>query len=441
MKLDVSNTSTDINSFEEVEFKDKQDDTGLIIGTASLSRFVENISHNQESIIDVKNGDKEPIKVWLGDKLYERVEAVDGEFILKIPSTQLDRLEDGTFRVRASYKDTDIMDSKEVTIDQESIDIDSRPQWLKGLSNDTDMDIPLPIFYPQFPTISIWLGEKLYENIEAINKEVTLTYGNDTITVPFTQLDSLEDGSYKVSDSYIDSHYIPKELLGISSIWSEHNEKDIQDITDPVYSPIKPGPMEDNTTAHLEIDAKIEDDIQDIIEPVYSPIKPGPMEDNTTAHLETDLKVEDDIQPMIAFMGKGDDGLDLYYTTNTETPLPESVYFHMEFEGINDVNDIISLEQEGNLSLNLDYEEIDNTEKMSQDSSKELLDISGIWFDNDNIDMTLLDEIDKQDGVTPTKPKELDIQEVLNKEIDQLDSYNTHLEMDNTIDSLVLDDL
>jgi hypothetical protein len=113
----------------------------------------------------------------------------------------------------------------------------------------------------------------------------------------------------------------------------------------------------------------------------------------------------------------------------------------MEFEGINDVNDIISLEQEGNLSLNLDYEEIDNTEKMSQDSSKELLGISGIWFDNDNIDMTLLDEIDKQDGVTPTKPKELDIQEVLNKEIDQLDSYNTHLEMDNTIDSLVLDDL
>jgi hypothetical protein len=389
MKLDVSNTSTDINSFEEVEFKDKQDDTGLIIGTASLSRFVENISHNQESIIDVKNGDKEPIKVWLGDKLYERVEAVDGEFILKIPSTQLDRLEDGTFRVRASYKDTDIMDSKEVTIDQESIDIDSRPQWLKGLSNDTDMDIPLPIFYPQFPTISIWLGEKLYENIEAINKEVTLTYGNDTITVPFTQLDSLEDGSYKVSDSYIDSHYIPKELLGISSIWSEHNEKDIQDITDPVYSPIKPGPMEDNTTAHLEIDAKIEDDIQPITEPILS----------------------------------------------------ESVYFHMEFEGINDVNDIISLEQEGNLSLNLDYEEIDNTESLEHNMDSELLGISGIWFDNDNIDMTLLDEIDKQDGVTPTKPKELDIQEVLNKEIDQLDSYNTHLEMDNTIDSLVLDDL
>jgi hypothetical protein len=411
MKLDVSNTSTDINSFEEVEFKDKQDDTGLIIGTASLSRFVENISHNQESIIDVKNGDKEPIKVWLGDKLYERVEAVDGEFILKIPSTQLDRLEDGTFRVRASYKDTDIMDSKEVTIDQESIDIDSRPQWLKGLSNDTDMDIPLPIFYPQFPTISIWLGEKLYENIEAINKEVTLTYGNDTITVPFTQLDSLEDGSYKVSDSYIDSHYIPKELLGILS---EHNEKDIQDITDPVYSPIKPGPMEDNTTAHLEIDAKIEDDIQLIL------IDDGPME------------------PEIAFMGVKY-GLPLYYSTDSLPSEPD--VFFMEDNSIADIGELISIEQQGIIPLNLDYEEVDNTESLEHNMDSELLDISGIWFDNDNIDMTLLDEIDKQDGVTPTKPKELDIQEVLNKEIDQLDSYNKYLEMDNTIDSLVLDDL
>jgi hypothetical protein len=132
-------------------------------------------------------------------------------------------------------------------------------------------------------------------------------------------------------------------------------------------------------------------------------------------------------------------GLPLYYSTDSLPSEPD--VFFMEDNSIADIGELISIEQQGIIPLNLDYEEVDNTESLEHNMDSELLDISGIWFDNDNIDMTLLDEIDKQDGVTPTKPKELDIQEVLNKEIDQLDSYNKYLEMDNTIDSLVLDDL